>query len=211
LGYESGGVDKKNVELGLNLERRKRPTRFRLDFEYAFETTEPPGQAKETTEDEFRAFLLGEYDLDRRFFLFALPAAERDKPRGIKIRTFPSAGIGYRFAESEKGLLQFQLGLAYVHENFVDFDNNDYMALHIGLEGRYRFGRGIVLAGRTMYLPSFDGPVDDWLWRTELSLTVPLFDPLSLKFKITEVNDDNPTEDVGNNKLETSLLLLAGS
>jgi len=203
--YESGAVDKKEIEVGLNVERRKEPTRLVFDFYYALETTKSEDKPEVKTKDEFRGMLLGEFDLGRKFFLFALPAAEYDKPRGITIRTFPSGGIGYRFVESKKALLQLQVGVGYVYESFVNFGKNDYVCGHVGIEGRYDFRRGVTLAGRTMYLPGLRDPSEDWLWRTEVNFTVPLVDPLALKLKITYVNDDNPAPDVGDNKLTTSI------
>jgi hypothetical protein len=48
----------------------------------------------------------------------------------------------------------------------------EYAAAHIGLEGRYRFGRGIELVGALLYLPGFNNPSEDWLFRTVIDLDV---------------------------------------
>lgn len=201
--YESGGVNTKEIEVGLNVERRKEPTRLLFDFYYALETTESVDKPEVTSKDEFRGLLLGELDLGKKFFLFALPAAERDKPRGITIRAFPSGGIGYRFVETKKALLQLQLGIGYVYESFVKFGRNDYVCGHVGIEGRYDFWRGVTLSGRIMYLPGIKRYREDWLFRAEVDFTVPVVDPIALKIKLTTVNDNNPTPDVGNNKFTT--------
>lgn len=203
--YESGAVDKKEVGGGLNVERRKEPSRLLFDFYYALETTESVDKPEVRGKDEFRGILVGELDLGKRFFLFALPAAERDKPRGVAIRAFPSGGIGYRFMESKKALLQLQLGIGYVYESFIDYGRNDYVCGHIGIEGRYDFWRGVTLSGRIMYLPGIKRYREDWLFRGEVDFTVPVVDPIALKIKLTSVNDNNPTPDVGNNKFTTSV------
>ena len=48
-------------------------------------------------------------------------------------------------------------------------------------------------------------PWDDYLFRWEANLTIPLVDPLALRLRITDVNDNNPSPDVGNNKFTTTL------
>jgi hypothetical protein len=83
----------------------------------------------------------------------------------------------------------------------------EYAAAHIGLEGRYRFGRGIELVGALLYLPGFNNPSEDWLFRTVIDLVVPVFDPLALKLRISNVNDNNPSPNVGTNKFTTTISL----
>jgi hypothetical protein len=205
LNFERGAVDKNKIEVGLDVERRKKPTRFALSFRYAFETEQKREGPEATTKDELSALLLGEYDLWGHWFLFGLPAVEFDIPRRIKIRTFPSAGIGYRLIETKTGLFQIGGGFGYVYEDFEIFGSNSYASGSIVAEGRYRFGHGIELDGRLLYLAGIPNPRDDWLFRWGANLTIPLVDPLALRFRITNVNDNNPAPDVGDNKFTTTL------
>ena len=205
LNFERGAVDKTKIAVGLDVERRKKPTRFALSFRYAFETEQKREGPEATTKDELSALLLGEYDLWGHWYLFGLPAVEFDIPRRIKIRTYPSAGIGYRLIDTKTGLFQIQGGFGYVYEDFQIFGTNSYASGAIGAGGRYRFGHGIVLDGRFLYYPGIPNPRDDWLFRTEANLTIPLVDPLALRFRITNVNDNNPSPDVGDNKFTTTL------
>jgi hypothetical protein len=48
---------------------------------------------------------------------------------------------------------------------------------------------------------------DDWLFRSFLDFTVPLFEPIALKLLLANVNGDNPSPDVGNNKFTTTMAL----
>ena len=93
--FEEGAVNKRKIEIGTNAERRRKPTRFVLDFYYAFETQSDKESEDVTTKDELNTFALGEYDISDRFFLFARPAFEFDKPRNIEFRFYPATGIGY--------------------------------------------------------------------------------------------------------------------
>jgi len=208
LGFlleDGGGVDKRRIDWGFNIERRKKPTRFVVRWFQAFEREQKVGESAETTTDEFHGFLYGEYDLSKRFFLFALPAVDRDVPRGIDIRAYPGAGVGYRFVETKQALLQAAVGGAYVYEDFTDFGDNTYASGLVGLEGRYEFESGISVYGRMFYYPGLSDPSEEWLLRTELALTVPLIDPIAMKLRIANVNDSNPSPDVGNNKITTTL------
>ncbi len=208
LRFEEGAVDKNKIEPSLRIERLKRPTRFVLDFRYAFEEQKTAsGESFATTKDEFVGFMLGEYDYYDRFFVFGRPAMDWDTPRDIELRLYPAAGVGYRFFQKEQNFIQFPVGLGYVYEDFDGFDTNDYLSGYVGLGGRYVFGKGIYLDIDLLYMPSIAPFADDWLLRGFLDFTVPLFDPIALKLLLANVNDDNPSPDVGNNKFTATMAL----
>ena len=76
-----------------------------------------------------------------------------------------------------------------------------------GIGGRYDFGKGIYLDVDLLYMPSIDLSFDDWLFRSFVDFTVPLFDPIALKLLLANVNDNNPSPDVGNNKFTATMAL----
>ena len=78
--YERTAIDKNKLELGLNVSRRKHPTRFVFDFKYAYEFQKQSAELEATTKDELTTFLLGEYDIGDRWFIFVRPAYEYDIP-----------------------------------------------------------------------------------------------------------------------------------
>ncbi len=208
--FESTAVDKTKISLGFNAERRKSPTRLVGDLRYAFETQRTATTPDTTTKDELRGFLLGEYDLSRKWFLFAYPAAEWDWPRGIRVRAYSGAGLGYRLVETERALLQLQLGPGYVYEEFTDLGSNDYWAAFVGLEARYAFRSYFITHLRLLYMPGIPDVDENWLYRGELEFAVPITQLIALKLRFTQVNDNNPSPDVGNNKLTSTLLLSLG-
>jgi hypothetical protein len=208
--FETTAVDKTKIFLGFNAERRKSPTRLVGDLRYALETQRTATTPKTTTKDELSGFLLGEYDLSRKWFLFAYPAAEWDRPRGIKVRAYPGVGLGFRFVETEKALLQLQLGPGYVYEEFTDLGSNDYWAAFIGLEARYAFRSYFNTRLHMLWMPDIQDVNKNWLYRGELEFAVPITQLISMKLRFTQVNDNNPSPDVGNNKLTSTLLLSLG-
>ena len=208
LKFEEGAVDKRKIEPSLRVERLKKPTRFVFDIRYAFEEQKTASaDSFATTKDEFVGFVLGEYDFTDRFFVFGRPALDWDTPRDIELRVYPAAGIGYRLFQKEQNFIQIPVGLGYVYENFDGFGTNSYFSGYIGLGGRYDFGNAIVLDVDLLYMPSIAPFADDWLFRSTLDFTVPLFDPIALKLRLANVNDDNPSPDVGNNKFTSTVAL----
>jgi hypothetical protein len=208
LKFEEGAVDKRKIEPFLRIERLKKPTRYVLNLRYAFEEQKKgDDQSFATTKNEFVGFMLGEYDFTERFFVFGRPAMDWDTPRDIDLRLYPAAGVGYRLFQKEQNFIQFPVGLGYVYENFDGFGTNSYLSWFIGLGGGYDFGKGIYLDVDLLYMPSIAPFADDWLFRGFLDFTVPLFDPIALKLLLANVNDDNPSPDVGNNKFTATMAL----
>ena len=207
--YEEGAVDKHKVETSIDLRRRKKPTHFFFDLRYAFENEQEGGKPERTTKNEFEISLIGTYDFKGSFFVFARPAYEFDKPRNIDYRWYPAAGIGYRIVEKEdkETFLLIPFGIGYVYEDFGGIGTNSFVSWFLGLQGSYEFGRGIILSAAALYMPKITDPSDDWLFRALLDLTVPIFDPIAVKLRLTNTNDNNPTEEVGENKFVASLLL----
>jgi hypothetical protein len=205
--YERTAIDKSKLEFGLMLARRKSPTRFVFDFNYADEYQQQFGEEELTTKDELTTFLLGEYDIRDQWFLFARPAYEYDIPRSIEGRLYPAAGIGYQIYNKQNFLLHIPLGVGYVEEDFIGISNNTYTAGYIGIDGFYTFSNGIKLSGNLLYMPSFENRDKEWLFRFDVDVKLPIYDPVALVFRVTEVNDNNPSPDVGTNKFTTMLAL----
>ena len=62
----------------------------------------------------------------------------------------------------------------------------------------------LIIDGFMIYYPSLEDPHEDWIFRSNLNFTVPLFDFLSIKLAFNLINDSNPNPDVGNNKTTTN-------
>jgi len=205
--YERTAIDKNKLEFGLNVTRRKSPTRFVFDFSYAYELQNTSGDVEVTTKDELTTFLLGEYDVHDQWFLFARPAFEQDRPRLIASRLYPAGGIGYQIYGDKNYLLHLPFGLGYVDEDFIDFSDNSYLAGYIGFEGFYTFNNGVKLSGNLLYMPGLENPDKEWLFRFDFDVKLPLVEPVSLLFRVTNVNDNNPAPEIGDNKFKTLLAL----
>ncbi|MBC2711788.1 MAG: DUF481 domain-containing protein [Desulfosarcina sp.] len=200
--YEETTIDKNKIEFGIGLRRRKKPTRMVFKFDYAYELQSVEG-TEMTTKDELSTFFLGEFDWKEKWFLFARPAVDRDKPRLIEKRYYPAAGVGFRFYEDQNHLLQIPFGVGYVDETFIGYGDNSYTSVYIGFEGIYTFDSGITMTGNMLYMLGLSDPDKEFLMRLYFELKLPIVDPVALLMRVTNINDNNPAPDVGNNKLTT--------
>ena len=75
----------------------------------------------------------------------------------------------------------------------------------IGLEGEWHLPNDVRIRGTSFFLPSLTDLGGDRLLRSELEVTVPIVDPLAAKFRMRNVNDNNPSADVGDNKFTTNV------
>ena len=208
---ESAAANTVEISGGLNMERRKTPTRLVLDlraaYEYDQETATTPSKV---SKDEYRASLIYEYDLTGPRYVFAFPIAEGDAVRNIVVRAYPSAGMGYRLAETGKLRFQVQAGLGYVYEEFIDYPVNEYTALHVGFEGGYNFTQSYSVTWKTYYYPGLDDYTKNWLFRTEMIFDAKITKAFSINLRLTDTLDNTPAPDVGDNKFTTTLSLLFG-
>ena len=75
----------------------------------------------------------------------------------------------------------------------------------IGLEAEWSLPRDLRLRGGLLYLPGLTDIDRDWLFRSELELTVPIWDPIFARFRVRNINDNNPAPGVGSNEFTTNL------
>ena len=141
----------------------------------------------------------------KHFVPFGLIGAERDLPRGVKIRTYPALGIGYRLLDSEQYFLQPFFGFGMIYEDFVAFGDNTYASALLGIEGSLALPFGSEARGSIQYWPGLVDASRNWLFRWNFSYTVPIWDPLAFKIRFTHIADNNPVPEVGNNKFTTVL------
>lgn len=208
-GFEEGGVDKNKIDLGLNLERREKPTRFIFDLIYRYEIQKTGDQPGVTTKNDLVTFLQAQYDVKDPVFIFIRPAYEFDKPRNINYRWYPAGGFGYRIFEDpiKQTLIQITAGIGFVDEDFGYFGTNSFVSYYLGARGSYEFGRGVIIAADILLMPGIEDPGTDQLFRVRFDFTVPVFDPLAIKLRVTDVKDNNPTPEVGDNKMVISFAL----
>jgi len=210
---EDGSTVKNSVDVLLNLlhKQAQHEVRFYLDYEY--ETRETETTPKYDYTDELVGILTYQNHFKNDQFWFASLAADYDRPRFLKNRYIPSLGYGYRFEFDKSIWLQPTLGAGYVTTQYTNelYPNKNFAAAAVGLNGKFRMDdvawiNTFIIDGFLAYYPSLENPEKDWVFRSNLNFTIPLFDFLSVKLAWNLVNDSNPAPTVGNNKTTTKLL-----
>jgi hypothetical protein len=211
LGIEidSGAIEKQKANTTATIDHDKRPWGATWFMEYAFESQkdkQEPADPRRVTKDEFRSYLNIQRDIRQsRWIGYFFAGGEFDLPRNVTERYYPSVGTGYRIADSKRGSLELRGGLGGVVAEFSDSpqpgssERREYFAGQVASTATLKLPRNSELRGFAMYMPAFEGPGKHWLFRFDLTLTVPIFDPLALRMRLSEVNDDNPST-AGNNK-----------
>jgi hypothetical protein len=201
------------VDVQFNLQRKKAEHELKLYIDYEYETRETATTPKYDYTDELVGILTYKNHFRSDQFWYASLAADYDRIRFVKNRYIPSLGYGYRFNFSKSIWLEPTIGLGYAKTKYVGelYPDKNFAAGALGLSGKYRmddvaFINTFIIDGFLIYYPSLENPGEDWIFRSNLNFTIPLFDFLSVKLSVNHINDTNPAINVGNNKTTTNLL-----
>ena len=212
IEYESGSNVKNKVKIGGHSERKRMANKTLFDIAYSYEATETIDTPEVLNKHELYTFLEHDYFLKKSHLLFAEIGYDFDVPRGVDNRIYPSFGYGYRLQAEKKRWVQLKLGGGYVYETFIDYPSNEYTAGFLGLDAEYEV-RDLLLLNRILfganffYMPAFRDASSNWLLRYSVTAEIPVSKALSLKMVARQVSDDNPSPEVGDNKLTFDLYL----
>ncbi len=212
LGIEidQGGVNKRKLDISGRFEYHRQLDRAVVYGSRELDTQEVNSTSGwQETKDEYLVNLEGNHFLTRehREHLFLIVGLERDAIREIQLRSYPAGGAGYKWTPTENFWLMLQLGVGGVFNNYMTYGREYYWAAYTGAESYYTFLYGIVLRSRLFYMPSVGHSRQSWLFRFSASLTFPLSNLFALKFTLKDVADNNPSPDIGNNKITTTFAL----
>jgi len=213
LELENGSSEKNKVDIQFNLQHKQAEHEVQFYLDYAFETTQTEETAEVLNKDELVGILTYKNHYKNDAFYFTALGADYDRPRHIQNRFIPSVGMGHRFKFGKAKYLEPSIGVAYVRTRYTDeeFPDKDFSAASVQLSGKYQiddvaFINTLIVDGFMVYYPSIGNLNKDWVLRSNVNFTVPLFDFLSVKLAFNLINDSNPNPDVGNNKTTTKLL-----
>ncbi|BAF72301.1 DUF481 domain-containing protein [Sulfurovum sp. NBC37-1] len=214
LERETGSNQKNTTNALLNLAYKKAEHEVKLYVDYEFETTETSTTPKVENKDELVGIVTYQNHFRNDLFWYGSLWANYDRPRQIQNRMAPSAGFGYRYKFKKERWIEPVLGLAYVRTKYVDemlYPDKKFAAVATGMNWKFQaddflYMNSVILDGFIMYYPSIENPGEDWIFRANAGITIPLFEFFSVKFLYTLSNDSNPDPAVGNNKSTTKLL-----
>lgn len=215
VGFEiESGISKKNkVDILLNLQHKQAEHEVKLYIDYAFETTQTEGTPTVQNKDELVGILTYKNHFSNDKFYYAAMLAEYDRPRQIENRFVPNVGYGHRFKFDKSQWLEPSIGIGYATTSYTDkqFENKNFPVAAVQLTGKYQLDDLVLINslrvdGFIMYFPSLQNISEDWIFRSNLSFAVPLFDFFSVRLVFDFINDSNPNPTIGNNKTTSKLL-----
>lgn len=215
IGFEqeSGTSEKSQTDIELRLRNKQAEHEVNLFLEYEFETTETADSPKTQNKDALIAILTYKNHFDNNQYYYGALMGDYDRPRLIDQRFLPSVGYGYRFRYGKSKWLEPSLGIAYAMTQYTDsiYADKNFAAAALRLAGKYQFDdlaliNTLILTGNIMYFPSLEDRSEDWIFRSNLTLAVPLFDFFSIRLSQDWINDSNPAPAVGNNKETTKIM-----
>lgn len=211
-------LDTVGVNVGFKAERKKEPSRvtFEASYRYGKSETEVDDGAggtdkkDDTTENEVKGLLRGEYDIIPRLYWYGSQDAEYDEIESLSYRLVPKTGIGYRFWDTGNFLFQLESGGAYVYENYFGSEDDGYFAIAFGklLEWKTPWF-GSEVTWKTDYLPAIDDWGNDYLIRSEAALLVPMIAWLKFKVGLSETYNSEPADDSDKNTFASTVGLAA--
>jgi putative salt-induced outer membrane protein YdiY len=117
----------------------------------------------------------GQYnELNRKWFLYAKTLFESDKFKDLDLRTTLGSGVGYNFFESEELNLSVAAGPAYINENFIEAQDDDFAAAQwVSGYDQYFFKQRVQLFHDQNGCWSLSNS-SNWLINTRQGLRIPL-------------------------------------
>lgn len=216
--YVTGSIDLKielenkdpvtnELDLSARIEYLKKKNRLLFYGLLEHDTKKPEGQSEVKTKDEstFNIDYNRYFDAQKEYFIVGVAGLEHDGMRQIEHRRYGAGGIGYRFIDDKSKWIDIALGLGGVNEKFTNYDEDLYTAIYTNAEALYTFKNGVFVRGTVRYMPSVLHDRAAWLFRAGVSVTVPISQSFAFRFALTDVDDNNPSPEIGNNKLTTDI------
>jgi putative salt-induced outer membrane protein len=203
--YTDATTETNSLALGLEFTRKKKPTELFLAAYYRYATTKNQGEATEKTEDLFYAPGRFDYDFSDRLYGFGAISYERDEIQGLKARTDPNVGLGYRFVQQDDLTISGRIGPGYVYQKYFVGTTDDYFTILFGGDLDADLPYDSKLRVRLTYMPSVSDWADNYLIRGALDWTTPIVGMLDFKFTIFDTYNSQPAPNTKKNSFLTTV------
>src|SRR5262245_58828324 len=158
-----GNSHTENIGVTLNAVRRGEHDRLTLGGGYYYGRERDKDTDEEnTTIDNW--FVLGKYDyfLTKKFYLYGALRTERDTIADLELRLTVGPGVGYQWYETPTFNLSTEAGVAWVYEDYRGQKSQDHWAGRLAYHVDWMPHKALKLFHNLEWLPSFEGPVDDY-------------------------------------------------
>ena len=136
-----------------------------------------------------------EYFISDRIYAFGALELLTDRFKDLRYRTTVSAGLGYIFIKEVPTDLWADIGPAYIHNDFIDGEDESHAAARIGAHFRQVLPLSLELLDDFWITPNLEEG-DDWQARNDLSVTAGLGVGWSFKTGVITDYDNDPPDGV---------------
>ena len=162
-----------------------------------------------TTVENWLAYGSYNYFLTKKWFMYVNTLLEHDKFSDLDLRSTLGAGPGYQIFESETLNLYVQAGPAYVNENFIEAEDDDYTAAQWLINyDQYLFEKFVQLFHiQTGFIDVNN--TSNWLFKSRQGLRFPIYKGFTTSLEYDYDYDNDPSENA-EKKWDSKLMFLLG-
>ncbi len=204
ISIEKGNTDTEQIHV--DAEFIGRTTKHRLTVGGEMNREDADGDA---TARNWRAYGKYDYFLTEKWFLYANTFFENDDFADLDLRTTLGGGAGYQFFESDELNLSVSAGAAYVSEDFIVAEDDEFSAAQWLIRyDQYFFNRIVQLFhDNNGYISLEDS--NKWLINTSQGLRFPIYKGLRLTLQYDYDYDNQPSPEAIS-QWDSKLLFLLG-
>jgi len=204
LTQERGNTDTDSLRLDGEFIARTEKSRYSFGGELNIEKVDG-----DTTVENWLAFGNYDYFVIQKWFLYTNTLFEHDKFADLDLRSTLGVGVGHQFFESDTLNLSTAVGPAWVNEDFIEAEDEDYSAGQWLINyDQYFFNKFVQLFHRqTGFIKLAD--TNRWLLKTRQGLRFPIYKGFTttLQYNYDYNNDPSPA---AKEKWDSKLMVLLG-
>jgi len=204
LTQERGNNDTDSYHLDSEFIARTEKSRYTFAGELNVEK-----ENGDTTVEKWLAYGNYSYFMTQKWFLYANTLFEHDKFADLDLRSTLGAGVGYQFFESDDLNLSAGVGPAWVNEDFIEAEDDDYSAGQWLINYDQFFFKNFVqlFHRQTGWVKLSE--TDKWLVKTRQGLRFPLYKGFTTTLQYNYDYNNDPSPDA-EEKWDSKLMLLLG-
>jgi putative salt-induced outer membrane protein YdiY len=204
ITQERGNTDTDSLRLDGEFIARTEKSRYTLLGEVNKEKSKG-----DTTVEKWLAYGNYSYFLTQKWFLYGQTLFEHDKFADLDLRSTLGAGTGYQFFESEGLNLSAAVGPAWINEDFIKSEDDDYSAGQWLINyDQYIFNKFVQLFHRqTGWMKLSDS--GKWLIKTRQGVRFPIYEGFTTTIQYNYDYDNEPSPDA-DEKWDSKLMFLLG-
>jgi len=190
LGMTDGNTNNQSIYFDGQFTARTQKNKVSLFGEYNREESDG-----NTTANSMLGSIKYDHFFYDKWYGYAITSAERDDFKDLNLRTDIGAGPGYLIFESARLNLGLEGGLSYVNEDFINAEDNKYLAGRWAIDyDQYFYAKLFQLF---LYNEGFIDTEDaDNIWiRTRTGVRIPFYKNLNLTAQYNLDWDNQPADD----------------